>query len=185
MLRWCEPSGVQALPASKLLERRIERAVACADVAWSYYDRLFLCGAEGESPFQFRSSRVDAAQRRFAVAAARLEREAAGWLSVSDSDLSIDDQSKLAIRRMQQWLSEHPVPARFPVGDEAGSMNVTIDMLENALANLRQRRMQGASADPFRQDSARVGQDVTSQRLDVSRRHVSTARQQDSHAPLR
>ena len=175
---------MQDLPASKLLERRIERAVAHADVAWSYYDRLFLSGAAGESPFQFRRSRVDAAQRRFAAAAARLEREAASWLSISEFDPAIDDQSKLAVRRMQQWLDEHPVPARFPVGAEAGSVNATLDVLENALANLRQRRMQGASADPFRRVSERVGQDVTRHRLGVSRRHVGTAGQHDTHTPL-
>ena len=172
---------MQELPASKHLERHIEDAVLHADVAWSYYDRLFLRGAPGESPFQLRRARVDAAQRCFAVAAARLEQEAAAWLDRCASDRSVDDQSKLAVGRMQQWLHEHPVSARFPVGTEAGSVNATVDVLENALANLRQRRVQGSGVDPFRRGSE--GQDVTNSGSPMPSRHVTAARYHASSAP--
>jgi hypothetical protein len=158
VLRWCEPGVSGELAASRTLERDIESVVRTADFAWSYYDRLFLCGAPGESPFQLRRARVDAAQRRFSAAARRLERAASSWLALAESEPSVDAQSRLAVTRMQSWLRDQPVPTRFPVGESADSLHATVDVLENALANLRQRRGRDLGADPFRHGEAR--QDV-------------------------
>lgn len=175
VLRWCEPTPVLDQPVSKLLERRIEDAVRSADFAWSYHQRLFLRGASGESPFQLRRARVDGAQRRFAQAAECLDLQAVAWLTLAESDPAIDEQSKLAVARMHGWLGEHPVSKRFPVGDDQVVV-ATVDVLENALANLRQRRMRGSGTDPFRQGvDAAAGQDVTLGRKPVPLRHVSAS----------
>lgn len=172
MLRWCESGPVLDQPASQLLERRIEEAVRSADFACSYHQRLFLRGASGESPFQLRRARVDSAQRRFAQASALLEAEAVAWLSSAKSDPAIDEQSCLAVARMHRWLDEHPVSKRFPVGDEQ-SVLATVDVFENVLANLRQRRMRSAGEDPFRHAvDATARQDVTPGSELVPPRHV-------------
>lgn len=171
VLRWSEPDPDLGRPASNLLERRIEDAVRCADFACAYHQRLFLRGADGESPFQLRRARVDAAQRRFAQASERLEHEAAAWLSSAESDPAIDEQAKLAVARMHGWLGEHPVSGRFPIGNDQ-PIAATVDVFENVLANLRQRRGRGLGADPFRHavDGA-ARQDVTSMSEPVPPRH--------------
>gem|GEM_PF-2458411 len=176
-LRWCEPGFSSECPAARALESSIDDAVRCADVAWSYYDRLFLAGSPGESPFQLRRGRVDTAQRRFAEATARLEAAAADWLAVCEHDSAVGAQSKIAVQRMQAWLAEHPVPDRFPVGEGAGSVRTAVDVLENALANLRQRRVDGARTDPFRHvaGAGASRQDVTRTALRVPARHGSPA----------
>ncbi len=162
-------------PASRLLERRIEEAVRSADFACSYHDRLFLRGAPGESPFQLRRARVDAAQRRFAIASERLESQAAAWLSAADSDAAIDEQAKLAVARMHSWLGEHPTSKRFPVGD-AQALAASVDVFENVLANLRQRRIRGSRTDPFRNAmDAAARQDVTAASELVPPRHATAS----------
>ncbi|MBV1860850.1 MAG: hypothetical protein KUG77_20715 [Nannocystaceae bacterium] len=174
VLRWCEPAFILADPASQLLERHIEDAVRCADFAWSYHRRLFQRGA-GESPFQLRRTRVDAAQRRFARASERLERQATAWLASAESETGPDEQSRLAVVRMHTLLCEHPASKRYPVGDDH-MVAATVDVLENALANLRQRRTRGV-ADPFRGVADGVaGQDVTPRSTDVPQRHVGGSR---------
>lgn len=173
-LRWCEPDVSSELVASRALERDIEAVVRSADFAWSYYDRLFLCGPPGESPFQLRRARVDAAQRRFAAASRRLERAAASWLALAESEPDLDAQAKLAVGRMHAWLAEQPIPSRFPAGDEVSSLHATVDVLENALANLRQRRARDPAADPFRTDAPR--QDVIAGGPFVSARQAEPLR---------
>lgn len=164
---------MQEHPASELLERRVEGAVRSADFAWSYHQRLFLQGAPRESPFQLRRARVDGAQRRFAQAAERLELQTVAWLTRAETDPTIDDQSKLAVARMHDWLVEHPVSKRFPVGNDQPVL-ATIDVFENVLANLRQRRTRGSGADPFRHGADTAArQDVTSGGKPVPPRHVN------------
>lgn len=180
VLRWCEPGVPEELASSKSLERDIEAVVRSADFAWSYYDRLFLCGAPGESPFQLRRARIDAAQRRFASASRRLERAAASWLAIAESESGVDEQAKLAVGRMHAWLTEQPTPTRFPVGSSADSVHATVDVLENALANLRQRRGGDLGADPFRGSVGGPGggsarQDVIDPRPVVSPRQSDPA----------
>ncbi len=171
VLRSCEPGVAADPPASKSLERCIEDAVRSADFACAYHQRLFLRGASGESPFQLRRARVDAAQRRFAQASLRLEEQAGQWLSSAESDPSIDAQAKLAVARMHDWLGEHPVSKRFPVGDDQ-PVTASVDVFENALANLRQRRGRGSGADPFRHAvGAAARQDVTPTSERVPPRH--------------
>ena len=174
-LRWCESSSVLDQPTSKSLERSIEDAVRSADFACCYHHRLFVRGASGESPFQLRRARVDAAQRRFARASEHLRQGAAAWLSSAESDPEIDEQARLAVARMHGWLEEHPVSERFPVGDDQ-ALTATVDVFENALANLRQRRGRGLGADPFRHVVDGVArQDVTPNSELVPPRHVTAA----------
>ena len=171
-LRQREPESASKVPSVKALERRIEEAVGSADFACAYHHRLFERGASRESPFQLRRARVDAAQRRFAQASTRLEAEAEAWLGVAELDASVDEQSRLAVGRMCRWLAEHPVSKRFPVGDDQAVI-ATVDVLENALANLRQRRMQGWAEDPFRGVvDAAARQDVTPASAPVTPRHA-------------
>lgn len=163
--------------ASQLLERRIEDAVRSADFACSYHQRLFVQGAPRESPFQLRRARVDAAQRRFAQASERVELQTAAWLSSAEFDPTIDEQSKLAVARMHDWLAEHPVSKRFPVGEDQAVL-ATIDVFENVLANLRQRRVRGSGADPFRHGAdvhSVARQDVISGSKAVTARHVGAS----------
>lgn len=156
VLRWCEPAPVHDCKASGVLEREIEATVLAADIAWSFHERLFVNGSAGESPFQFRRSRVDRAQHRFAEASLRLQARAQAWLSEHED--GVDEQARLAVGRMIARLQSHPVSPRFPVREGAGTGEATVDVLENVLANLRQRRARGVTADPFRRVSAR--QDV-------------------------
>lgn len=174
-MRWCAPGP--AASTAEVLERRIEDAVRCADVALAYYERLFPQGAPRESPFQLRRARVDAAQRRFAAAATGLQGAVSDWLE----DLEVrqpDDQSCLAVGRVQAWLLDHPVPTRFPVGPDAGTAEATVDVLENALANLRRRRVAAPGAGPFRGlgHCAALGQDVTTPSVTVPLRHADGSR---------
>ncbi len=156
--------------ASGVLERDIEATVLAADIAWSFHERLFVQGSPGESPFQLRRGRVDRAQRRFAEAAQRLQARAQSWLS-EHAD-GVDDQSRLAVGRMIDRLQSHPVSPRFPVREGAGTLEATVDVLENVLANLRQRRAQGVAADPFRRVSAR--QDVIDRADPLPSRHPAS-----------
>jgi hypothetical protein len=159
-------SAAQAAPADRL-QRRLVETVAAADEVWSYNERLLVRGAPRESPFQLRRARVDGAQRRFAVAAAKLEREAAAWADGCDTD-TVGAQCKLAVARMQRWFLEHPVPERFPLHGGIEALDTTVDLLENALANLQRRSGASREESPFRRAPR---QDVT--RLDppVSSRH--------------
>ncbi|MEM6293566.1 MAG: hypothetical protein AAGA54_19995 [Myxococcota bacterium] len=159
VLRWVEPGPVLALPASSTLERDIERTVRAADVAWSYYDRLFTRGPTGESPFQVRRARLDAAQRRFRAAAAVMHRSAAAWLANVEHDESVDVQSKVAVRRVSEWFDARLVPTRWPDRDGIDLVEGTVDVLENALANLRRRRAGSVEPHPYRRSFQR--QDVT------------------------
>lgn len=175
VLRWCEPAPVIGRPASAALERGIEHAIRAADFACAYHERLFVAGAARESPFQLRRARVDAAHRRFAQAAERVEDLGSAWLSSAQPDPTTDEQSKLAVTRMLQWLLEHPVAEAFPVGDEQ-PVAATVGVFENVLANLRQRRMPVSGEDPFRHrlDSS-PRQDVTAGPGLVPPRHVSAS----------
>lgn len=172
VLRWCEPAPVVGQPASAALEAGIEGAIRAADFACAYHQRLFSSDAARESPFQLRRARVDAAQRRFFEAAARLGDLTAQWLSSTDADPAVDEQARLAVARMREWLDEHPVTKSFPVGVDQ-PMAATVGVFENVLANLRQRRMRISGADPFRHGvEAAVRQDVTVAPGRVPPRHV-------------
>lgn len=165
-LRWVDgqPSATQG--ESRRLIARLEAAVSAADQTWAYYERLFLRGASGESPFQLRRARVDRAQRRFADATARVEREAAAWLESRGSN---GGQAEVAVRRVQQWLSAHPIEPRFSADDL--SLDAAIDTLENALANLHHDHETSAHDHPFRGSSR---QDVIGEQPAVSSRQPST-----------
>jgi hypothetical protein len=136
---------------TRRLAGALETAIFAGDSAFAYRDRLEPGMARGESPFQFRRSRIDASVRRYDRAVDTVTTEAGRWLEAVGG-CEDDPQTAASIGRLVEVLGTHRAPADATAhpADDMARIDVTVDALENALANLRRARVAPRSAHPFR-----------------------------------
>jgi hypothetical protein len=126
----------------------IRTAVFAGDVAVAHRDRLAPKIAQGESPFQFRRSRVDASIGRYGSAVDVVMELADDWLHRAGPSERPPAQ-RFLVERMITLLEE----GRAPPGSSAGAASTIegiIDVLENALAILHRTPGYGGRVHPFR-----------------------------------
>jgi hypothetical protein len=136
------------VPEARPLARAIEKAVLAGDMAFAYRDRLDPGMARGESPFQFRRGRIEASVRRYEVAVDRLTHMAGGWLTGDDDASPISGQCRAAVARMLEDLERGGRAAPSLANMEV--IDATLDVLENAFANLVFMGAAGPRSHPFR-----------------------------------
>lgn len=130
--------------------RHLERAVLSGDVASVYRRRFEERSHHDESPFQFRRGRMEAAVERYRENLDTAGHLASHWL-LQDSPLCRDPQCRHAVERLLLCIHERlPASTRHRRRITFELIDLTIDVLENTLANLHTARSPGTQVHPFR-----------------------------------
>lgn len=112
-----------------------------ADVAWSYRRRFET--RRGESPFEIRRARADAALARYGRSLDRVARVATRWLEEREDHLGAL-QRRHAVERLLRFLRERPP------GFSGAWVELGVDLLEHALANVLAHPDRPIRSHPFR-----------------------------------
>jgi hypothetical protein len=132
---------------SRRLAAAIERAVVAGDLAASYEARWREEAKRGESPFQLKRSRMEAATLRYTQLLDTVAGHATGWLDKTREPEPWHRQRWRSIEK----LAEHLVTrSREGVLSDLAGLDATIDLLENALVNLCAHRSVAIDPHPFR-----------------------------------
>jgi hypothetical protein len=115
---------------SSRLAVAIEHAVFAGDLAASYEARWREESKRGESPFQLKRGRMEASTLAFTRALDQVEAHATTWLVAPAIECR---QRQHAVVRLVDHLAARP---RDGALSDLTRLDATIDLLENALANL-------------------------------------------------
>jgi hypothetical protein len=132
---------------SRRLAGAIERAVYAGDLAASYESRWREEAKRGESPFQLKRVRMEAATIRFSATLDTVVDHATAWLDDVHEPEPWLRQRARSIENLVDHLAARP---RDGVLSDLACLDATIDALENALANLCAQRSGVFDAHPFR-----------------------------------
>jgi hypothetical protein len=132
---------------SRRLAASIERAVSAADLAASFEARWREEAKRGESPFQLKRGRMEAATLRYTAALDTVAGHAAAWLEHVHEPEPWHRQRWRSIESLAEQLAAR---SRDGVLSDLACLDATIDALENALINLCAYRSVTIDTHPFR-----------------------------------
>lgn len=129
------------------LAASIERAVFAGDLAAAYEARWCEESKRGESPFQLKRGRMEAATQRFTRALDVVAEQAIAWLEHVREPEPWHRQRWRSVETLAEHLVER---SREGVLSDLVCVDATIDVLENALVNLCAHRSVRFDPHPFR-----------------------------------